>query len=174
VLSEPLRRRLRDGGAGGDVSSSRCFRLALLLLGCALLAGCGDATTHRRTQLTLLALNTDQGRALIHIDCSPPSGDLPHPQAACSAIEHHPQLVTNPTPFNCWSGSSWDVTISGRLDGRPVSHRFSTCWAPQQQTIARLGLYWPVLLAHTTRRAESVPAYASQRLLPVCCAQPTW
>lgn len=122
-------------------------------------AGCGGGRrASPQTQLTLLALNENVGRALFHVDCAPAGGDLPSPARACAVLARQPQLVTSPKPFVCIGGTSswWDVTISGRLDGTPVRRSFSTCWTPQMATIGRLGI-GAVLRQHLEpRRSETV------------------
>lgn len=121
-------------------------------------AGCGGSR-QPRTQLSMLAINTSVGRALFHLDCDPVGGDLAQPSAACAALAKQPQLVTDPTPFNCAGGSFswWDITISGRLDGKPIRRTFSTCWTPQMATLGRFGMSWASLQKHLLpRRTETV------------------
>jgi hypothetical protein len=55
------------------------------------------------------------------------------------------------------TGSWWDVTISGRFNGKQISRAFATCWTPQMTTIGRLRLGWPVLQKHlVARRVHAV------------------
>src|SRR5438093_1468233 len=112
-------------------------RLAALL--CLLvtfaLAGCGSSQlgdSAPQTELTMRAVNTSVGRSVFHLDCEPPGGDLPDPAGACAALSRAPELVTSPTPFTCVGGmfSWWDITISGRLDGKEIDRAFSICWTP--------------------------------------------
>ena len=134
-------------------------RLLVGVLVAVLLAGCGSGSVNRSTDLTLLAVNPSVGRAAFHLTCAPPGGDLGNPARACAAVAAHPQLVTRPKPFVCFGGtfSWWDVTITGRLRGRPVRTHTSTCWTPQMAMIARLGIGWPSLRAHLLpRRREAV------------------
>ena len=76
----------------------------------------------------MLAVNSFVGRSLFHLDCAPVGGDLPNPARACAALTKKPQLVTKPKPFLCAGGtfSWWDITISGRLNGKPIHRAFST------------------------------------------------
>jgi hypothetical protein len=111
------------------------------------------------TKLTVVALNSWVGRAVFHIDCNPAGGDIPSPARACFALARTPQLVTSPTPFTCFGGTSswWDVAISGRFHGKKIRRTFSTCWTPQMTTIGRLRLGWTVLQRHlVARRVQAV------------------
>ena len=84
--------------------------------------------------LTILAVNPNAGRAVFHVSC---------PGAkACSALAVQPLLVTAPRPFVCWGGtlSWWDLTLTGRLNGRRFRSHVSTCWTPQMALIGRLGI----------------------------------
>jgi len=129
--------------------------LALFLLPAA--AGCGSAMNLSGTKLTLTAINPNVGRAVFHLDCGPNGGDLSDPSSACSALGHDPKLVTSPQPFTCLGGpSSWfDMTISGRLAGKPVHRKFSTCWTPQMATLGKLGLARS-LESHVLRRRHGI------------------
>jgi hypothetical protein len=126
------------------------------------LAGCGSSQPSEgapATQLTMRAVNTSVGRAVFHLDCEPPGGDLPDPLRACAALAERPDLVTSPKPFTCFGGtfSWWDITISGRLNGEAIDHAFSTCWTPQMDTLGRFGMSWDVLQNHLLpRRHEEV------------------
>jgi hypothetical protein len=108
-------------------------RLLLGFLVAVLLAGCGSGAANPATDLRLLALNPFVGRAAFHLTCAPPGGDLGNPARACAALAAQPRLVTRPKPFTCMGGtfSWWDVTITGRLQGRQVRTHTSTCWTPQ-------------------------------------------
>jgi hypothetical protein len=140
---------------------------AVCLLGLVALAGCGHARTASRTQLTVVALNEWVGRAVFHLDCQPTGGDVPRPAEACAAIAGQPRLITRPKPFVCAGGTSswWDLTVSGRLNGRAIRRSFATCWTPQMPTINRLGLGWPVLRKHlVARRHEAIFAGTTQQI----------
>jgi len=144
---------------------TKTLATALCVIGVAVTAGCGQTQQASRTQLTVVALNEWVGRAVFHIECRPSGGDVPHAAAACAAIARRPQLVTQPKPFVCAGGTSswWDVTVSGRLNGRPIHRSFSTCWTPQMSTIKRLGLGWPMLQTHlVARRREAIFAGTTQ------------
>lgn len=123
------------------------------------LAGCGG-TTRPATDLTVVALNPNIGRAEFHLTCKPASGDLPQPRRTCEALAAHPTLITNPKPFMCAGGpfSWWDIRISGRLGGKHVDRTVSTCWTPQMAMIGQLHVgRWGVLHSHlVTRRHEAV------------------
>jgi hypothetical protein len=145
---------------------SKALVTALCVLGVALAAGCGHATSESRTQLTVVALNEWVGRAVFHLDCEPVGGDVPHPAAACAAIGRDPQLVTRPKPFECWA-SDWSVTVRGRLDGRAIRRSFTTCWTPQMPTIRRLGLSFDTLKHHlVARRRRAIFAGTTHRFPP--------
>ena len=131
--------------------------------------GCATQPSHPRTQLTVVALNQWVGRSVFHLACSPAGGDFPSVTTACRWLERKPELVTRPKPFVCAGGLSswWDITVSGRLAGRPLRHRFSTCWTPQMETIGRFGLSWAVLKRHLVpRRRESVLPGTSRVFAP--------
>ena len=118
------------------------------------LAGCGSRAVTPSTDLTLLAVNQSVGRAALHLTCRPDGGDLRNPARACAALAAQPELVTSPKPFTCFGGrfSWWDVTITGRLHGRPIRSHTSTCWTPQMAMIDRLGISWKSLQAHLLPR----------------------
>jgi hypothetical protein len=147
----------------------RASVLALCALVCAALAGCGGRGGPTATDLTFLALNPNVGRAAFHLRCAPPGGDLARPAKACAALAAQPDLVTAPKPFVCIGGtfSWWDVTITGRLRGRPVQTRTSTCWTPQMATIRRLGMGFSSLRAHLLpRHRETVLPGAPHTFAP--------
>ena len=119
------------------------FALALGLFVLPAAAGCGDSGMNLAgTKLILTAVNPNVGQAVFHLDCGPAGGDVMDPAAACSALGHDPALITAPQPYTCIGGTfSWfDMTISGRLAGKPVHRKFSTCWTPQMATLKKLGL----------------------------------
>jgi hypothetical protein len=142
------------------------MRSALLIaVSILLVAGCSGRQARPATQLTMLALNPYVGRAAFHLDCGPAGGDLADPAAACAAVRRRPELITEPKPYMCMGGTSswWDVTISGRLDGRTIRRAFSTCWTPQMATLGRLGMSWWVLRKHLLpRRHQAVPPGAAR------------
>ncbi|HST26072.1 MAG TPA: hypothetical protein VLJ76_08770 [Gaiellaceae bacterium] len=72
---------------------------------------------------------------------------------ACAAVMASPRLLTDPEPFTCRGGPfpSWDLTITGRLRGKPLFDFVSTCWTPQMGLIGTLGLA-PILHAHLLAR----------------------
>jgi hypothetical protein len=117
-------------------------RLALALVLLTAAAGCGSGTNLAGTKLTLTAINPNVGQAIFHLDCDPARGDVTDPSAACAALSRDPALISSPQPFTCIGGpSSWfDMTISGRLAGKRVHEKFSTCWTPQMATLGKLGL----------------------------------
>lgn len=139
-------------------------RLALLLLVLAATAGCGGSADVAGTHLTLTALNPWVGLAIFHLDCGPSGGDVADPAAACAALARNPRLVTSPTPFNCVGmQTSWfDVTIAGRLAGKPVHRKFSTCWTPQSATLEKLGLA-STLGRHVRRRRHGIVLAGTSR-----------
>lgn len=128
--------------------------LLAALLVCAL-AGCGG-TAKPSTELTLVALNPTVGRAAFHLACEPSGGDLGSLARVCAALAADPALVTSPKPFVCAGGpfSWWEITITGRLHGRPVRTHVSTCWTPQMAMIGRLGIGWHSLQAHLVPRRQ--------------------
>src|SRR5438132_1259541 len=103
-------------------------RVLVLAVAIFALAGCGDASS-KSTKLTVVAVNTNLGRAVFHLSCHPAGGDLPNAEAACAALAGTPQLVTDPRPFVCHGGlfSWWDVTITGQVRGKNLRRSFSTC-----------------------------------------------
>ena len=142
-------------------------RLVLALPLLLVAAGCGSGTNLASTKLTLTAVNPNVGQAVFHLDCGPAGGDVSDPAAACAALGRDPTLVTSPQPFTCFGGpSSWfDVTISGRLDGKPVQQQFSTCWTPQMATLRKLGLAsW--LTRHVLRRRDGIVRPGIRRTFP--------
>jgi hypothetical protein len=149
-------------------------RLAFGVVLVALAAGCGTGGNVAGTHLTLTALNPNVGLAAFHLDCGPAGGDLADAAAACSALSRDPGLVTSPKPFVCIGGtSSWfDVTISGRLAGKSVQQKFSTCWTPQMKTIGKLGLSWSSLEQHILPRRHGVVAPFTTRTFPPGALRP--
>jgi hypothetical protein len=133
-------------------------RVALVLFVLAAVTGCGSGMNLAGTKLTLTALNPNVGQAVFHLDCGPTGGDVSDPGAACAALGHDPRLVTSPKPFTCIGGttSSFDMTISGRLAGKPVRQRFSTCWTPQMATLEKLGLAHSLMRHIRQRRHGNV------------------
>jgi hypothetical protein len=138
--------------------------LALLVLP---LAGCGNAADLTGTKLTLTAVNPSVGQAVFHLSCEPATGDVSDPAAACAALGRDPKLVTSPQPYTCLGGpSSWfDMTITGRLDGKPVHRKFSTCWTPQMATLKKLGLARS-LTHHILRRRNGIVRPGIRRTFP--------
>ena len=121
------------------------------------------------TVLTIVALNQSVGRAVFHLECHPAGGDIANAARACAAIDRKPELVTHPKAFTCAGGtfSWWDITIRGRLDGRPLLTRTSTCWTPQMEMIRRLGIGWQSLRRHLVpRRRGVVGAGITRTFLP--------
>lgn len=115
----------------------KCLAVVLLVL--SLTARCGSGMNLAGTKLKVTAVNPNVGQAVFHLDCGPAGGDVSDPAAACAALERDPTLITSPQPFTCLGGpSSWfDMTISGRLAGKRVHRKFSTCWTPQMGTLDR-------------------------------------
>lgn len=122
------------------------------------LAGCGSSMKLAGTKLTLTAVNPNVGQAVFHLDCGPTGGDISDPAAACAALGRDPTLVTSPKPFNCIGGTtSWfDMTISGRLAGKPVREKLATCWTPQMATLKKLGLAHSLMRHIRERRHGNV------------------
>lgn len=121
------------------------------------------------TALTFVALNQSVGRAVFHLECHPAGGDIADAARACAAIHREPELVTHPKPFTCAGAtfSWWDITIRGRLDGRPIRTRTSTCWTSQMEMIRRLGIGWQSLRRHLVpRRRGVVGAGLTRTFLP--------
>lgn len=147
---------------------------ALVLSLAVLLVGCGRSE-QSKTDLTMIALNTSVGRAEFHVRCRPAGGDLPRTEHVCATLASDPRLVTRPQPFTCAGGSFswWDVTVSGRLNGRPIRRSFSTCWTPQMTLIGKLGLSWNILKAHLVRRRVKRVAPGQQVTVPPGVLRPT-
>jgi len=148
-------------------------RLAPVLLVLALAAGCGGNMNLAGTRLTLTAVNPYVGQAVFHLDCAPAGGDVSDPVAACAALGRDPTLVTSPRPFTCLGGpTSWfDMTITGRLTGKPVHRKFSTCWTPQMATLKKLGLA-NSLERHVLPRRRGVVQAAIRRTFPAGTLRP--
>jgi hypothetical protein len=139
--------------------------LALFFLWAA--AGCGSGMNLAGTKLTLTAVNPNVGQAVFHLDCGPAGGDVSDPAAACAALRRDPKLVTSPHPYTCIGGTtSWfDVTISGRLAGKRLHRKFSTCWTPQMATLKKLGLA-DSLGRHVLHRRRGLVQQGIQRTFP--------
>src|SRR6266566_3351587 len=108
------------------------------------LTSCGG--TGSSTSLTLVATNPVVGRATLHLSCDPARGTFPRPRAACLALAREPALLSHPKPFTCAGGlfSWWDNTVTGRLRGKPVDLKTSTCWARQMHLLDSLEIgSWP-------------------------------
>lgn len=112
------------------------------LIGAALLAtvfvGCGGGHAAKNTALELVATGFGS-KAVFHLRCDPPGGDIAHPARACAALEEHPDALLRPRPFLCLA-DYWNIAISGRFEGRPVNVTTETCWTPQMELIGRLGI----------------------------------
>jgi hypothetical protein len=132
-------------------------RVMLALFVLAAVTGCGSGKNLAGTKLTLRAINPNVGLAVFHLDCGPTGGDVSDPAAACGALGHDPKLVTSPQPFTCLGGpTSWfDVTLSGRLAGKPLHRTFSTCWTPQMTTLGKLG-FASSLRSHVRPRRRGI------------------
>jgi len=57
------------------------------------------------------------------------------------------------------------MTISGRLAGKPVHRKFSTCWTPQMATLDKLGLARS-LERHVLRRRHGIVQPGIRRTFP--------
>lgn len=148
-------------------------RLAVLLLMLPLTAACGSGMDLAGTQLTVTAVNPNVGQAVFHLDCGPVGGDVSDPSSACAALGHDPTLITSPQPFPCLGGpSSWfDMTISGRLAGKRVHRKFSTCWTSQMATLDKLGLA-KSLERHVLRRRHGLVLPGLKRTFPPGALRP--
>ena len=102
------------------------------------LAGCGGVSS-KTTSLKLVADNGGGGKAVFHLRCDPAGGDIKHPAAACEALKTRPAVLFHPKPFICLGGS-WNISISGRFQGKPVDVKTVSCWTPQMELIDRLGI----------------------------------
>jgi len=132
------------------------------------LRGLGSAPSQLPARLTVLAVNPYKGRALFHLTCAPPGGNVSQPAEACAAIAAQPSLITAPKPFICNFGEDfWDITISGRLNGKPVNTKTGTCWTTQMALIDKLGLAsrgMPLRLER--RRSVSIKLGQTRRFSP--------
>jgi hypothetical protein len=90
-------------------------------------------------KLTVLAV-TGEGRALFHLTCDPPGGNVAAPARACAAIAAQRSLVTDPKPFFDSGPNTVYFTITGHLDGKPVHFSGESSWTPQMELIDKLGL----------------------------------
>ena len=131
--------------------------------------GWGTGSSASGTKLTMVALNANVGRAVFHLRCAPPGGDLPDPSKACAALDLQPELVTSPQPVICRGGppSHWYVTISGSLKGQPIDELFTTCWSLQMPTLEQFGLTSQVRQKHLMpRRHKTVRPGTRVRFAP--------
>jgi hypothetical protein len=148
------------------------FAAAIFVLGCGAAnaqSGWRAGSSTSGTKLTMVALNADVGRAVFHLSCAPPGGDIPDPSRACAALDLQPELVRSPQPAVCRGGPGlhWYVTISGWLNGQPVHESFTTCWLLSMPTIREFGLSWDVLEKHLVpRRRNSVRPGTRVRFRP--------
>ncbi len=94
------------------------------------------------TAFRLTATNENVGTALFRLRCQPAGGDVGRAAAACAALDRNPNLLLEPTRFQCQGGPSswWNITIKGRFRGRPLHVTTSTCWTPQMPLIKALGI----------------------------------
>lgn len=145
------------------------IRVALttsLLAAAVLLAACGGGTDTQaesvnqdaETQLTILAVNPNVGRAVFNLSCGPAGGDVPSPERACESLEQAPDLLTNPRPFICAGGtySWWSIEIRGHLHGAIVNSQTASCWTPQMDLIERLGIAQSLEAHLVPRRHEEL------------------
>jgi hypothetical protein len=116
----------------------------------------------------MVALNSWVGRAVFHLACSPATGDLPSPASSCLALKTKPELVTSPKPSICIGSTTswWDITITGRLNGKSIRRSFSTCWTTQMETLDRLGLTWDSLRKHLVPRRHEDVFPGTSRVFP--------
>jgi hypothetical protein len=63
------------------------------------------------------------------------------------------------------------MTISGRLAGKRVHEKFSTCWTPQMATLGKLGLA-KSLGRHVLRRRRGVVHPGRRRTFPPATLRP--
>lgn len=133
----------------------------------------GSGERGPRTQLTVLAVNQNVGRAVFRLSCAPAGGDVPAPAHACAALAANPELITNPEPYVCWGGLSswWDITISGRFRGRAVRTQTSSCWTSQMELIGKLGIA-PTLYDHLLPRRRERLIGGQQRTFPPGALRP--
>jgi hypothetical protein len=142
--------------------------MPLAFIAVVVLAGCSGSDARPATHLTMFAINTSVGRAVFHLDCAPPGGDVPNSRRACDALKKEPRLITDPKPFTCMGGtfSWWDITISGRLNGATIRRRFSTCWTSQMATLGRFELSWKVLEKHLLPRRHETLLPGTEHVFP--------
>jgi hypothetical protein len=128
----------RDDSAVKRVLVGGLTGVILLVAG----AGCGGHS-NRKTELKLVATSGfEQNKtvAVFHLRCDPPGGDIAHPARACTALEKHPDVLLHPAPVVNYGGNSWDIAISGRFEGRPVSVKTTTAWTKDMPLIRQLGI----------------------------------
>ncbi len=112
-------------------------------------AGCGSASNRagsvgRRapTHLTVVADGPSPARRAWHLSCNPPSGTVPRPTQACAAIAAEPTLITKPRgEIGCLGGVN--LSIVGRLNGKPVHTFVGTCLTRDVPLVNKLGLLGP-------------------------------
>jgi hypothetical protein len=145
---------------------TRLFYTFASFLVCLFVTGCSGRAA--ATRLTILAVNPNIGRAVFHVQCRPQGGDVPDTNRTCAAIASTPGLITRPKPFVCFGGPSswWDVTISGRLNGRLVHSKTSTCWTSQMRLINALGIERAINSHLEPRRRKELVAAERRRFPP--------
>ncbi len=68
--------------------------------------------------------------------------------------------------------SWWDVTITGRLNSRPINRAFSTCWTTQMATLRRFDMGDNVLQKHLVARRHEAILAGTRRIFPAGVLRP--
>jgi hypothetical protein len=128
---------------------STCVRLLPVLLVPLLLAtgclGSSSTTAHSTLRVAFGPDDGSPGLVIYRLSCSPASGTVPEPVAACASVAHQPRL-TSPPPSNIACGGTlgaWSVTITGTYRGDPVRVHYGTCEGGQVYQWMHLARYTP-------------------------------
>jgi PASTA domain len=120
----------------------------VLLVPLLLAAGClgGSSTTaHSTLRIAFGPDDGSPGLVIYHLSCSPDSGTVVEPVAACASLAHRPKL-TSPPPSNTTCGGTvgaWSVTITGTFRGDPVRVHYGTCAGSQVYEWMHIAHYTP-------------------------------
>jgi hypothetical protein len=122
--------------------------LPVLVVPLLLAAGClgsSSTTAHSTLRIAFGPDDGSPGLVIYHLSCSPDSGTVPEPVAACASLAERPRL-TSPPPSNISCGGvigAWSVTITGTYRGDPVRVRYGTCQGGQVFQWMQIAHYTP-------------------------------
>jgi subtilisin inhibitor-like len=123
-----------------------------------LLAGCGGEDGETRLRLDTERWDEkayDVVDVHFSLRCDPAGGTLPHPKAACEALEAHPEMTEPPEETGTCAGSDGippSVSVTGLFHGREVNVGVRSCDHPEARGhAATLWLVAAGLLEEGTR-----------------------